>query len=62
MAAMQEAMKRPEVQAQMQQMSAAMQNQQLQERMATLKVHLPVAYHGAASLLLQSRQAADGCR
>lgn len=38
---MQEAMKRPDMQAQVQQMSAAMQNQQLQERMATLKVHLP---------------------
>ena len=38
MAAMQEAMKRPEAQQQMQQMAAAMQNQQLQQRMATLKV------------------------
>ncbi len=35
--AMQEAMKRPEVQRQMQEMQGAMQNQQLQARMAELK-------------------------
>ncbi len=34
---MQEAMKRPEVQRQMQEMQGAMQNQQLQARMAELK-------------------------
>lgn len=38
MAAMQEAMKRPEVAQQMAQMQAAMQNQQLQANIATLKV------------------------
>ena len=37
MAAMQEAMKKPEVQKQMAEMQAAMQNQALQERMAQLK-------------------------
>lgn len=37
MAAMQEAMKRPEVQQQMQQMMAMSQNTQLQERMKALK-------------------------
>jgi hypothetical protein len=37
MAAMQEAMKRPEMQQQMQQMMAMAQNQQMQQRMAALK-------------------------
>jgi hypothetical protein len=35
---MQQALKRPEIQKQVEEMTAAMQNQQLQERMAKLKV------------------------
>lgn len=38
MQAIQEAMKKPEVAAQVEQMTAAMQDQQLQQRIAQLKV------------------------
>lgn len=40
MQAVQDAMKNPEIAAQAQQMAAAMQNQQLQQRMAQLKVRI----------------------
>ena len=51
MAAMQEAMKKPEVQKQMAEMQAAMQNQALQERMAQLKA-LPLLLTRCQCLLL----------